>query len=142
MEKERTLEEWIELYEKKTGKAFERQAGFQLYYFPERGFAEIAADVEHRIVVVYQLCGDGHFWRRLIEFLAMSLKFPCCGTFCIRHIKPYIRFWGFKIERTEITENGLERYHCRDKYGKVLTCSPAWQDEETGEWRYYMTWEV
>jgi len=142
MEKDKTLDEWIAEYEKKTGKPFKRMNGFQLFYFPERGFCEIAVDTNNKIVVVYQLCGDGKFWRRLIEFLAMALRYPCCGTYCVRHIKPYIRFWGYKIDRTEITGDNLERYHCSDKHGKKLTCSPAWRDNDTGELTYFMTWEV
>lgn len=139
---DKTLDEWITLYEQKTGKPFERMPGFQMFYFPERGFCEIAADTEHKIVIAYQLCGDGKFWRRFIEGIAQTLRYPCCGTFCVRHIKPYIRFWGAKIDRVELTDDGLERYHCTAGHGVKLTCSPAWRDDETGELTYSMTWEV
>lgn len=137
----KTFEEWQELYKKKTGKEFERCEAFKLFFFPEKGFCEIG--ILDKMVVAYQLCGDGWFWRRVLEILAMSLNMTHCGTICIRHIKPYIRFWGYKIERTETTDDGkYQIYHCKDADGKYLKCSPAWVDNDTGEVAYYMTWEV
>ena len=146
MEKRRTLEEWIALYEKKTGEKFEREEGFRLYYFPERGFCEILVDMKNKIVIAYQLCGDGWFWRRMIEFIAKALEYGVCGAVCIRRdIKAYIRFWKMKIRRTETTPEGLERYFCSDEYGKKLTCSPAWErvwPDGKKTYTYFMTWEV
>ena len=111
----KTLDEWIALYEKKTGRVFQREEKLRLFYYPEKGFCEVGVDTNNKIVMAYQLCGDGWFWRRMLEFIAESLGFPCCGTICIRHIKPYIRFWGFTIDKTETTDDGLPRYHCIEK---------------------------
>lgn len=140
-EEARTFDKWKEIYKEKTGKDFIRAEAFKLFYFPEKGFCEIG--ILKDMVVAYQLCGEGWFWRRVLEILAVSLNMTHCGTICIRHIKPYIRFWGYKIERTEETEDGKHKiYHCKNSEGKYLKCSPAWVDNETGEVAYFMTWEV
>ena len=140
-EESRTFDEWKAIYKEKTGKEFIRAEQFKLFFFPEKGFCEIG--ILKDMVVAYQLCGEGWFWRRVLEILAMSLNMSHCGTICIRHIKPYIRFWGYKVERAEETEDGKHKiYHCRDARGKYLKCSPAWEDNETGETAYFMTWEV
>lgn len=139
---EHTLDEWKAIYEQKTGKTFEPQTGFKLFYYPERGFAEIGIDTNAKMVICYQLCGDGFFWRRLIEFLSVNMGYPVAGTICIRRIVPYIRFWGYKIESKEEVPGATPRYFCKNKEGKWLQCSPAWQDEKTGEFAYWMTWEV
>ena len=141
MNEKRTFEEWCAIYKKKTGKEFKRAESFKLFFFPEKGFCEIG--ILKDMVVAYQLCGEGWFWRRVIEVLAISLNMNHCGAICIRHIKPYIRFWGGKIERTEQTEDGKhEIYYCVDEHGTHMRCAPAWVDNDTGEVAYYMTWEV
>lgn len=139
---EKTFAEWTALYEQKTGKPFKRQESMRLFFYPERGFAELGVDTENKLVVAYQLCGDGWFWRRVMETLALSLGYTHCGTVCIRRIKPYIRFWGYRIDKTGYTDDGIPRYYCTDNHGRKLTCSPAWRDDETGEYAYWMTWEV
>lgn len=136
----KSFDEWKQMYEDKTGKPFERNKAFKLFFYPEKGFCEVG--VLNTMVIAYQLCGDGWFWRRLLEFLAVSLGYDHCGTICIRRIKPYIRFWGFRIVGKEVTSDGYERYFCKDEDGINLTCSPAWVDNETGEVAYFMTWEV
>lgn len=135
-----TLEEWIKEYEKKTKRKFEPAKGFKLFYFPERGFCEIATN--GNMVMAYQLCGDGKFWRRILEFLSISLGYKVAGTICIRHILPYIRFWGFSVVRTEELSDGTKRYFAEDGYGKRATFSPAWKFTDNGEYAYYVTWEV
>ena len=137
---EKTFEEWVALYEKKTGVKFVRNKGFKMFFWPDRGFCEVG--VLDNMVVAWQLCGEGKFWRQLLEAFADALNKPACGTVCVRHIKPYIRFWGAKIKRTEITPTGQERYFCETDDGVKLQCSPAWVDDDTGEISYFMTWEV
>lgn len=136
----KSFAEWAQMYKDKTGKEFQRNDAFRMFYFPEKGFCEVGQT--EKMVVAYQLCGDGWFWRRLLEFLAKLLGKSHCGTVCIRRIKPYIRFWGFRIVRKELTDDGYERYFCKDEDGVNLTCSPAWVDNDTGDVAYYMTWEV
>ena len=57
------LEEYIAKYEKRTGEKFEPKIGFKLFYLPARGFCEYKIDTDKNMVMIYQLCGDGKFWR-------------------------------------------------------------------------------
>ena len=42
----KTLEEWIALYNRKNYEEFKRDEKFELFYLPEKGFAEIADTVQ------------------------------------------------------------------------------------------------
>lgn len=137
----KSFEEWVRMFEAKTGKPFKR-SHVKMFYYPEKGFCEIGVDRKNNIVVLYQVCGDGMFWRRMAEVIADALGIPCCGTVALRNVKGYIRRFGYRVDRTEYTEDGMERYFCTDGYGNHGTCSPAWIDEDTGRWSYFITWEV
>ncbi|MBR1805926.1 MAG: hypothetical protein IJ774_05985 [Selenomonadaceae bacterium] len=140
MSKTKTFEEWVALYEKKTGVKFQRQPICQLAFFPDRGFAEFAA--AKGILVIHQLCGDAKFWKQVGEVLAMEHNLKACGTWCIRDIEPYIKFFNAEIERVEELPDGLKRYHCRFKdTGKAATCSPRFKSEN-GKIGYMVTWEI
>lgn len=137
----KSFDEWVKIFEEKTGKPFKRN-NVKLFYYPEKGFCEIGVDQKNNIVVLFNVCGDGMFWRRMAEVLADSLGIPCCGTVALRDVKPYIRRFGYRVERTETTGDGVERYFCVDDDGNKGTCSPAWIDKDTGKWSYFVTWEV
>ena len=51
MSKEKTLEEWIEFYNRKVFEPFERDEKYQLLYRADKGFAEIA--VNEKMAFVY-----------------------------------------------------------------------------------------
>lgn len=138
----KSFEEWVQVYEEKTGKPFKRDKVFKMFYYPEKGFCEIGIDRKNNIVVLHQVCGDGMFWRRLAEVLADSLGIPCCGTIALRGVLAYIRLFGYRVEHTEKTQEGMTRYFCVDEDGCKGTCSPAWLDDDTGRWSYFITWEV
>ena len=130
----KSLEQWIALYNKKTGEQFERDKRFELFCLPEKGFAEIADT--GKMIWVNQMCGDFKFWRHFVEDLSRKFAYSHAGTICIRHIKAYIRMAGFVPYRIEQTEQG-DRYFCTDKHtGQKGQASPA------GEGTYYITWEV
>lgn len=140
--KRRTLAEWIALYNRKTGDEFVPDKRYKLFYFPDKGFCEIHVDTTVQMVVVYQLCGDIHFWRYVVEFLCQALGYHVCATYCIRPIKPYLRLLGVAIESVEYTPLG-ERYYCREKYtGQALIASPSSIMSLGGIREYYITWEV
>jgi len=101
----RTLEEWIKIYEKKTGTEFKADPRAKLQFDAEKGFAEIGA-VEG-MVVIGQLCGDAKHWKNLAERLAQQLGINHLGTWCIRKIEPYIKFFNVEIEMTEEAGEGL-----------------------------------
>lgn len=138
------LEEYIAKYEKRTGEKFEPKIGFKLFYLPARGFCEYKIDTDKNMVMIYQLCGDGKFWRDYGLLLAQMTGCRYLGTICSRdNIKAYIRFWGYMIDFEEVLDGGLIRYHCKEKNtGKTGLCSPAWTEKENGKVSYFVTWEV
>ena len=130
----RTLEQWIAFYDKKIREGFKRDERFELFYLPERGFAEIMAT--DKMIVINQLCGELKFWREFAEKLAKKIGYTHVGTLCIRNIEPYLRLVGFVPYKVEDTAQG-NRYFCRDKHtGQKGQASPAGKDT------YYITWEV
>lgn len=136
-----TIDEWIALYEKKTDSTFKPHPNFKLLFFPETGFCEVAFEPKTEMVMAYQLCGDGRFWKRVLDSLAMVAGFKHCGAICIRHVKPYIRLFGFHITREEKLADDTFIYYCEDTQGNHARLAPAWKNED-GTYSYYVTWEV
>lgn len=141
MSKAMTLDEWVEFYEKKTGEKFERQGGWALFYFPERGFCQYRATED--MVIINQLCGDIHFWKDVAEVLAKERGFSHLGTWYIRrNVEAYARLLGFEIYKTENLSDGLKRYYGKNKStGKEGLASPAFR-YESGRQAYFITWEI
>lgn len=140
MAEKKTLEEWIAFYEQKTGTKFKAEPRCRLVWFPDRGFAEFA--VANNMIIIHQLCGDAKFWKQVAEVLAMEHDLHHLGTWCIREIEPYIKFFNAEIEHVEELPDGLKRYHCRFKdTGKAAMCSPRFQREDGGI-TYMVTWEI
>ena len=140
MAENKTLDEWIELYEKKTGAEFKHAPLCRLAYFPDRGFAEFAAYKD--MIIIHQLCGDAKFWKQVGEVLAMEHGLNHLGTWCLRDIEPYIKFFNAEIESVEELPEGLKRYHCRFKdTGKPAMCSPRFKRDD-GKITYMVTWEI
>ena len=130
----KTLEQWIALYNKKIPEGFERDKRFELFYLPNKGFAEVMDS--GKMVWVNQMCGDFKFWRDFVEKVTQKLGYSHAGTLCIRNVKAYIRMAGFTVDRIEKTAQG-DRYFCTDKHsGQKGQASPAGKDT------YYITWEV
>ena len=135
----KTLEEWIALYEKKTGEEFKHDERFAFFYLPDKGFCEIA-DFGGKMLFVGQTSGDGHFWRDFTEKLARKLNIKVCGTICIRkESRAYIRLFGYKIDKVD-EENGLKRYYCTSKNGGWYIMTEFLC--ESGHKHCYVTWEV
>lgn len=137
---EKGMEEWVSVFEKKTKDPFRRHPGFKLLFFPERGFCEVAFEPKTQMIMAYQLCGDGRFWKRVLDSLAVMAGYGHCGAICIRHIKPYIRFFGFRVVQEEQTKSDTPIYYCENEEGVKARCAPAWKDDSG--WAYYVTWEV
>lgn len=137
-----TLNGYIKKYEKRTKEKFEPKHGFKLFYLPDRGFCEYK--ITDDMVMIYQLCGDGKFWRDYGVLLAQLTGRKVIGTICIyKNIKAYIRFWGFKIVGSKNLADGLMKYYVEQKgTGKCGVCSPAWTDREKNIQAYFVTWEV
>lgn len=130
----KTLDEWIELYNKKVSGGFERDKRFTLFYLAEKGFAELATS--DTMVLIYQVCGEIKFWRFFAETVARKLGYKSLGTILARPIKPYLRLICFVPYKIEKTPQG-DRYFCTDKNtGQKGQASPA------GDGTYYFTWEA
>ena len=138
--KDMPLDDWIAEYERKTGEEFKPTPGFKLFFFPNRGFAEIR--VTEKMIIVRQMCGEAKFWKDLVGFFAQALGIYHVGTYCIRNIYAYIRLFGFHVVSTEDLNDGYKRLFCVDKYGNKGQASPAWKSTRTGVDAYYITWEV
>lgn len=119
MHKAKSLREWIQVYESKTNDTFEIPKGFTLVYLAERGFASMMPDLEGKIMIVWQTCGDGQFWRDYGELKGLEYGCECIATICTRPIKPYIRAFGWAILK-EYCKDGRYRFLCQDSAGRKV----------------------
>ena len=139
--KKRTIDEWIELYEKKTKLKYETpDPRTRRFYFPDRGFAEIG--IASDMVVIVQTSGEGLFWKQVAEILAAERGITHLGCWVVRDIEPYIKLFGIEVEKTEEKEKGFKRYY--DKFkdnGKKVLLTPQGKISN-GNIRYIATWEI
>lgn len=133
--KAKSFDEWVEFYEQKTGDKYKCPNGYRVYYLPDRGFAQIARSGE--MLLIYIVCGDGKFWHDFAEVLATAMGCDALGSICTRAPLPYIRFWGWKVEKTE-NKDGFFRFWCKDKQGRRVLLSPK-HVEENGDVTYWVT---
>lgn len=145
-----TLEEWIKRYDERTPDTFKHDENYELLFDKDKGFVEIKemsltkeSGDEETMLIVRALCGDGKYWKEIIERIGHNLGCSVAGTWCIRkEILAYIRFFDFKILYTETLSDGTKRYHCENKHtGKWGNASPAFKFD-TGEQAYYITWQL
>lgn len=138
-----TLEDYIKKYEEKTKDKFKPKDGFKLFYLPDRGFCEIAATQNNSMLMIYQMAGDGKFWRDYATLLAQVLGIKKLGTICIRkNIEAYIRFWGFRITKKEPLDDGSFLYYAQNDEGKNGRVAPVHIHDDTARISYLVTWEV
>lgn len=135
-QKGKSLKQWVKLYEEKTKDRVELPYGYRLCYLAERGFCMLKPDVEGKMMVVYQVCGDGKFWRDYAELMAAAMGLECVGTICTREIEPYIRSFGWEIlSMSEI--NGQRRYRCQDSIGRLIVCTYKSESDKEGNPPHY-----
>ena len=138
-----TLNEWIKIYENKTKEKFYPKEGFKLFYLPSRGFCEIKIIDNPYMLQIYQLCGDGHFWKDFADCMAQGMNIKIAGSLCIRNnILAYIRFWGYKIIKKEPLSDGSFVYIGLNKQGKKARFSPVFMHKDKTRRSYMVTWEV
>ena len=139
----KTLEEWIKFYEKKSNVEYvPPDKRLKRYFFADKGFAEIGIADSKDMVIVHQLCGDVRFWKKVAEVIATEHDINHLGTWCIRKIEPYIRFFGVEIVERENLGEGLTRYHGRFKdTGKSAMFTPDFR-AKNGNIGYLVTWEI
>jgi predicted PolB exonuclease-like 3'-5' exonuclease len=138
-----TLDEYIKKYEQKTKDKFKPKEGFKLFYLPSRGFCELSTTKNNSMLMIYQMAGDGKFWRDFATVLAQMLGIKKLGTICIReNIKAYIRFWGYKITKKEPLNDGSFIYYAENKEGKKARVSPVHMHDDITRISYYVTWDI
>lgn len=130
-----SLNEWVKRYEDKTGDEFILPSGFQLFWLPNRGFAQYK--FSNGILVVYQVCGDIHFWYDIACLMCIQNGGKAVATICTCPIRPYLRLLGFEIEEEE-TRNGQKRYICKDQFGRKVVATYRSTDN-TGCDSYFVT---
>lgn len=138
MMKARVLRDWIKLYESKTKDRADLPAGYRLFYLAERGFASMKPDIKGKMMLVYQVCGDIKFWHDFAELRASEAGLDKLCTICTRHIKPYIRNFGWEI-LTEQCVNGQYRFFCQDEMGRKVIITHKGLDDNTHEPVYWVT---
>lgn len=139
--KSKTLEEWIEIYEKKTNLKYEEPDPRTIrFYFPDRGFAEIG--VAKDMVVIGQTSGDGIFWKQVAEVLARTRGIKQLGTWLVREPEPYLKLFGVEIEKVEEKEKGMKRYFGKFKDTDKKALITPQGIMKNGHIRYVVTWEI
>lgn len=133
----KSLKQWVDLYTKKTGDKVELLPGCKLVYLANRGFCIYHFDGDGKMIVAYEVCGDGMFWRDYCEILASELGAECIAALCTRPVKAYIRAFGWEILNDELV-NGQHRYHCQDKIGRLVILTYKGTTED-GNPQYYVT---
>lgn len=131
----KTLAEWVDKYETERGDPFVTPKGFDFYWLPERGFAQYK--FVDGIMVVYQICGDIHYWFDLAKLLCLSKGGHAVSTVCILPILPYLRLLKFRIVKREEVD-GHYRFFCRDEAGRKVIATYKGTDED-GEDSYFVT---
>ena len=136
----KTLDEWIDFYNKKAPEKFERNENFALFYLPDKGFCELA--VGQKTVTVWQVCGDGRFWKNIAETVARNHgRKVCAAIYGGREgFHAWRRLFGFTIERVE-EKDGLKRYHGKTKNGGWALATECIFNVD-GRLGAYVTWEV
>lgn len=132
----KTLTEWINKYESERDDPFVLPKGFDFYWLPERGFVEYL--FHEGILVVYELCGDIHFWFDMAKLICLSKGGHAVSTVCILPILPYLRLLKFKIMKDEVVD-GHHRFFCKDEAGRKVIATYKATDEKSGEDSYFVT---
>lgn len=137
-----TLKEWIKKYEEKSGEKHVNPAGFETLYDKDKGYAQIKKD--GKFLIVYEVCGDGKYWRDRAEKAALEKDCSWLFTICVRNILPYIRLMESKL----LEKTTLPNFHNAIKgcginhLGNKLIIMPAWYDEDKKQLAYNVYSEV
>lgn len=138
--KGKTLEEWIKIYEEKTEDEFNLPKDFRLFYLAERGFASMKLDLEGKMVIVYQVCGDGKFWRDFAELaFAGPFGLDAVCSICTREIYPYIRAFNWEIIEKQEKKPLEYRFLCRDSIGRPILITHIEVNEKTLLPKYWVS---
>jgi hypothetical protein len=137
--KPKSLAEWIKFYEDKADDTFEVPLGFRLYWLPERGFCSMKPDYDAKMLVIYQVCGDGKFWRDIAEvFVANALGLDTIASICTRAVSPYIRSFSWEIIEEQVKDGKL-RFLCQDSVGRAVVLTHKCDGGDGADPHYWVT---
>lgn len=128
----KTLDEYIEYYEKHTGEAFKFNNEFSFFYSPKHGFCEYK--IGENGLLIWQMCGDLKHWIGIAYDVCQKFHLPKIGSYVVRNPIAFARALGFKVRETEM-DNGKPLYRCENAKGEILTAYP---DND----RYIFVWVV
>lgn len=137
-----TKEEWIELYEKKTGDKHELPEGYIEKYLPDRGYCQYGVSEDGKTLMIYETCGDGRFWYDVGLLICKEKGLKLLSTLVTRNIRAHIRFFGAKVEKEVTAEDGTLRLFGTTKSGEQLIAYPIWFDNEKEKYAYCLVTEV
>lgn len=134
----KTIKEWIEIYEKKTSEKFNPKSDRQTVFDSEKGFCQIGFSGAK--LFVYQVCGDGKYWRNLVERLARRFGVEICETYCVRkNIRAFIRLLGYRITKVD-EKNNPKHFWVEDANGNpAVACECVFKNGKHG---YRILWAV
>ena len=136
----KTFEDYVARYEKKTQGKFERNEDLNIYFLPDKGFCEIG--VKENKIKVGAVCGDGKFWCNFANEIARRMDLKLGTVYFSRQMpKAYIRLLGFKIVEEKENSQGTKDFICVNDEGKNATVIPAYKDKNDNE-IYRVLWEV
>lgn len=138
------FQEWVKIYEKKTGDKHKSPNGAQTVWDERRGYAQFLLSADHKVLTVEEVCGDGKFWSEwAINFCREHNISRVCTTFT-RKLMPYFRSLGAKIIKKEIQPKRHNGYKIEGvtKQGLRFFCWPCWWDKEKQRNAYYVVVEV
>lgn len=134
----KSFNEWVALYEDKTGDEHTCLDGYTTLYDAEKGYAQYK--VEGARLHIYEACGDGFHWYNVGIKICRDYGIEAIVTICTRKIKPYLRAMKFKVEK-EIPlphrHNGY-RYEGVNHIGERFFIFPAWWNEDLQRHAYYV----
>lgn len=106
----KTLEEWIDVYERRAGDDvhFQLTDGEEIYYHPDHGFFSCFLCYDKHLISIPKMCGDGKFLRHIVWDMVRQMEpYGFRGVLlCSRHRpKVYCKVIGGKLDHIEYTVN-------------------------------------
>lgn len=139
-----SFQEWVKIYEKKTGDKHIVPKGAQTLWDEEKGYVQFLLSADRNILFIEETCGDGKYWYEWALFFCREHKIPKLCTTCTRKILPYLRGLGGQITKKEIQPERHNGYKIEGvtKDGLRFFCWARWWDEEKQRNAYYVLVEV
>ena len=137
-----TFEEFVEVYEKKTGDKHVCPDGYTTLYDKDKGYAQYK--LEGNRLRIYEVCGDGRYWYHLGAKICQDHDIPFIVTICTCKLKPYLRLMQLKPtkEYQQQERDGGWKIEGVNHLGLRFFCWPAWYDHERKKHAYYIVTEM